>query len=133
MKIAMDHLALNMTREAQMLHFYQNILQLPAERLEEYRMGKVPFASVRVSRETIIDLFPMRMWAAEAAPAGPPNLNHFCLTLEKADWQMLCSRLESEGIPIEEGPVPRWGARGNGTSVYFRDPDMNRIEARYYE
>lgn len=36
------------------------------------------------------------------------------------------------GVPIEEGPVPRTGATGPITSVYFRDPDDNLIEVSEY-
>ncbi|MBI5593794.1 MAG: VOC family protein [Deltaproteobacteria bacterium] len=133
MQIRLDHLALNMKNEAEMIHFYHTVLQLPAERLGEYRQGKVPFASVRIDADTIIDLFPRALWASIEASEGITNLNHFCLSLEKDGWHTLCDRLASFGIPIEEGPVSRWGAHGNGTSVYFRDPDANRIEARYYD
>jgi catechol 2,3-dioxygenase-like lactoylglutathione lyase family enzyme len=31
-------------------------------------------------------------------------------------------------VTIELGPVPRHGARGHGTSVYFRDPDGSLLE-----
>jgi len=31
-------------------------------------------------------------------------------------------------IAIEEGPVPRTGARASLTSVYIRDPDGNLVE-----
>jgi len=36
--------------------------------------------------------------------------------------------LETLGVAIELGPVPRFGARGEGTSVYFRDPDGSLLE-----
>ena len=45
----------------------------------------------------------------------------------------LLERLKSNDFNIEEGPVSRWGAHGAGTSIYFRDPEGNLIEARYYE
>jgi catechol 2,3-dioxygenase-like lactoylglutathione lyase family enzyme len=31
-------------------------------------------------------------------------------------------------VPIEAGPMERFGARGTGTSVYFRDPDGSLLE-----
>ncbi|MGD9998656.1 MAG: VOC family virulence protein, partial [Ilumatobacteraceae bacterium] len=33
---------------------------------------------------------------------------------------------------VLEGPVPRFGARGNGTSLYIRDPDGTVVELRHY-
>jgi extradiol dioxygenase family protein len=53
--------------------------------------------------------------------------------MEKAEWDRLVKRLEVHGVEIEEGPVPRWGTHGTGTSLYFRDREGNIIEARYYE
>jgi catechol 2,3-dioxygenase-like lactoylglutathione lyase family enzyme len=42
------------------------------------------------------------------------------------------AHLEGLGVPIELGPVPRFGARGVGTSVYFRDPDRSLLELISY-
>jgi catechol 2,3-dioxygenase-like lactoylglutathione lyase family enzyme len=36
--------------------------------------------------------------------------------------------LRAHGVEVEEGPVPRGGGRGLGTSVYFRDPDGSLLE-----
>lgn len=32
------------------------------------------------------------------------------------------------GVPVEDGPMRRFGAKGHGTSVYFRDPDGSLME-----
>jgi catechol 2,3-dioxygenase-like lactoylglutathione lyase family enzyme len=38
------------------------------------------------------------------------------------------AHLEEHGVAVETGPVERIGARGRGTSVYFRDPDGSLLE-----
>ena len=65
--------------------------------------------------------------------ARPDNLNHFCISADKKTWEELLERLKANNVEVEEGPVLRWGAHGTGTSAYFRDPEGNLIEARYYE
>ena len=43
------------------------------------------------------------------------------------------AHLEQHGVSVETGPVERLGARGEGTSVYFRDPDGSLLELISYE
>jgi catechol 2,3-dioxygenase-like lactoylglutathione lyase family enzyme len=43
------------------------------------------------------------------------------------------AHLEERGVDVETGPVPRLGARGYGTSVYFRDPDGSLLEFIAYD
>lgn len=42
------------------------------------------------------------------------------------------AHLQACKVQVLEGPVPRTGARGPITSVYFRDPDLNLIEVSNY-
>src|SRR4029078_9327899 len=42
------------------------------------------------------------------------------------------AHLEGRRGATELGPVPRFGARGEGTSVYFRDPDRSLLELISY-
>lgn len=36
--------------------------------------------------------------------------------------------LDRHGVELVDGPVPRHGGAGDGTSVYFRDPDGSLLE-----
>jgi catechol 2,3-dioxygenase-like lactoylglutathione lyase family enzyme len=42
------------------------------------------------------------------------------------------AHLQQHGVEAELGPVARFGARGAGTSVYFRDPDGSLLELISY-
>ncbi len=91
-------------------------------RLEEWRAGKCRFPSVRVSRDTILDLAP--------GPRPGENIDHFCLVIEPTDLEALAA---SGRFDVAGPPGERYGARGRGSSLYVRDPDGNRIELRYYD
>ena len=43
------------------------------------------------------------------------------------------AHLKRHAVPIELGPVKRQGAKGEGTSVYFREPDGSLLEFMSYE
>ncbi|MER7553035.1 MULTISPECIES: VOC family protein [Streptomyces] len=116
-----DHLVLNVGDVERALDFYCGALGLEPVRVEEWRAGKVPFPSVRVSPTTIIDLLDR--------PRGESNVDHICLVVEPLDWQEV---IDSGVFTVKEGPVPRFGARGSATSVYVLDPDGNTVELRWY-
>lgn len=128
----MDHIVLNVRDMDRVLDFYMHTLGLKAERLEEFRQGKVPFPSVRVNHDTIIDLFPVTT-AMPGEKMSLASLNHFCLVIDPTDMQQVIDHLQQHGVTIEQGPVQRWGAHGNATSIYFCDPEQRQIEIRYYE
>src|SRR3954454_21737207 len=117
-----DHLVLKCADVETTLGWYQQKLGLAAVRVDEWRAGPVPFPSVRVNEHTIIDLL-----------AGEPTsgrLDHFCLVVAVTDLAEVASSGEFE---VLEGPTQRFGARGDGTSLYVRDPDGAIVELRYYE
>jgi catechol 2,3-dioxygenase-like lactoylglutathione lyase family enzyme len=131
----LDHIVLNVANIDRSLKFYTEDLGLKGERIEEFKAGKAGFPSVRVNGGTIIDLFPVKDAAADGQPRARKNngnLNHFCLVVGAEDFSGIVNYLTQRQISIREGPVSRWGARGQATSVYFLDPDGNEIEIRSY-
>jgi len=128
----MDHIVLNVSDIDRSLQFYVGVLGLAPDRVDDYKSGKVGFPSVRINEQTIIDLFPPERQETSGAGGRAQNLNHLCLATENEDMQAVADYLTGHGIEIETGPIRRWGAKGNGTSVYFRDPDHNLVEIRTY-
>jgi catechol 2,3-dioxygenase-like lactoylglutathione lyase family enzyme len=43
------------------------------------------------------------------------------------------AHLKACGVPVELGPITRHGAKGEGSSVYFRDPDGSLMEFISYQ
>ncbi|WP_329454909.1 VOC family protein [Streptomyces sp. NBC_01497] len=116
-----DHLVLNVSDVERSLAFYCGPLGLEPVRVAEWRAGKAPFPSVRVTASTIIDL--------TDRPRGESNVDHICLVVEPLDWQEV---IDSGEFTVIEGPVGRYGARGSAQSVYVSDPDGNTVELRWY-
>lgn len=116
-----DHLVLNVRDVERALAFYCGPLGLEPVRVEQWRAGKVPFPSIRVSPTTIIDLLDR--------PRGTSNVDHICLVVEPLDWQQV---IDADEFTVLEGPVDRFGARGDARSVYVQDPDGNTVELRWY-
>ena len=117
----MDHAVLRVADVERSVAWYRDVLGLEVLRLDEWRDGKVFFPSVRVNEGTIIDIL-------QAERTGT-NVDHLCLTCEPTD---LAALKASGTFDVVDGPDVRWGARGDGLSLYVRDPDGNVVELRHY-
>jgi catechol 2,3-dioxygenase-like lactoylglutathione lyase family enzyme len=63
---------------------------------------------------------------------GAPGSADLCFVWD-GPVQEVVQHLEKHGIEPIEGPVERSAARGEGMSVYFRDPDGSLLELISYE
>ena len=135
----MDHVVLWVEDPARSAEFYETVVGLPAVRLDEFRAGKVAFPSVRVSEESIIDLMARRMAPAVDAISGASDgsagnpVNHVCLSMSEAEFESLRERLAAASVSVSQFMESSFGAQGLAPrAFYFRDPDGNVLEARYY-
>ena len=129
--VEMDHIVLRCRDVDASLRFYNEVLGMEILRLDEFKAGNVRFPSARLNADTIIDFFP----SPDQPPIGKEgikNQDHFCMVIEPQDMEALKSQCLSLGIEVQQGPGTRWGAHGNGTSLYIYDPDDNVVELRHY-
>ena len=117
----LDHIVLAVADVERSLAWYCDELGLAPERVDEWRRGEAPFPSVRVDAATILDLL--------ATPRTGENADHLCLVVEPVDLEAVKA---SGRFQVVDGPAMRFGARGDGTSLYVLDPDGNTVELRHY-
>ncbi|MFI5367061.1 MAG: VOC family protein [Candidatus Binatia bacterium] len=126
---ALDHFVLRVRELERSLGFYQDVLGLPIEFLDEYRAGARPFVSVRIG-EQILDLVPDSTYDADASRNAGGFL-HFCVSIEAGRLPGIIAWLKERGVNVlEEQPVPRMGATGMGLSIYITDPDGYVVELK---
>lgn len=123
-----DHLVLRVVDLEAMLRFYCDALGCSVER----RLDAIGLVQLRAGR-SLLDLVPVhgRLGATGGAAPGPEgrNLDHFCFRVEPFDELHIRRHLGSFGI--EAGAVElRYGAEGQGPSLYLQDPEGNTVELK---
>lgn len=114
-----DHVVVRTPDQARALAFYRDVLGLVMER-EQPELGLIQLRAGR----SLIDLVP----GAGADPQRP-NIDHFALGVRPFDESALRAHLAANGVAVIESGL-RYGAGGEGPSLYIRDPDGNRIELK---
>ncbi|HET9106415.1 MAG TPA: VOC family protein [Steroidobacteraceae bacterium] len=117
-----DHVVVRTTDPARALAFYRDVLGLVVER-EQPELGLVQLRAGR----SLIDLIPAGR--ADAADPRRPNIDHFALGIAPFDEAALRAHLTAMHVPVVEAGA-RYGAGGEGPSLYVRDPDGNKIELK---
>jgi glyoxylase I family protein len=123
-----DHLVLRVTDLDKMLHFYCQALGCEIER----RQDEIGLVQLRAGR-CLIDLVPVdgKLGRAGGAAPGPEgrNMDHFCLRVEPFDEAAIRSQMAQHGYAA--GAVEsRYGAEGEGPSIYLSDPEGNVVELK---
>jgi glyoxylase I family protein len=113
-----DHVVLRVRDLGAMVRFYEQTLGFRVER----RLEKLHLVQMRAGA-SLLDLM------AGERGEGAPNMDHLCFRVEPFDRDAIVSRLAPFGISVGE-TVERYGAEGNGPSVYFHDPEGNQIELK---
>ncbi len=123
-----DHLVLRVIDLERMLRFYCDVLGCTVQR----RQDAIGLVQLRAGR-SLIDLVPVdgQLGSAGGAPPGRQgrNLDHFCLRVEPFDEAAIRHQLSAHGA--EAGPTERrYGAEGEGPSIYLADPEGNVVELK---
>ena len=124
----LDHVVLRASDMAGMERFYCEVLGCSVERREP-AFGLVQLRAGR----TLVDLLDIALPAGRAGGAAPGregrNMDHFCLRIEPFDGPALAAWLGERGVAASE-VMQRFGAEGEGPSIYIHDPEGNSVELK---
>lgn len=123
-----DHIVLRVKALQPMLNFYQDVLGCTLER----EQSEIGLYQLRAGN-SLIDLVPVTRKPGRAGGAAPAkegrNLDHLCLRVEPFDADEIIAFLRGKGV--EPGQVEsRYGAEGEGPSIYISDPEDNVVELK---
>lgn len=123
-----DHIVLRVVDLERMVAFYCGVLGCTVER----RQDEIGLVQLRAG-SSLVDLVPVdgklgRMGGAAPGVEGR-NVDHFCFRVEPFDEAAIRAELVEAGV--EAGPAEaRFGAQGEGPSIYVNDPEGNTVELK---
>jgi len=125
--VAIDHVVLRVSDLDHMVRFYVDVLGAKLEKEQD----DIGLYQLRAGT-SLIDLVPVesklgRMGGAAPAPQAR-NLDHVAFRVLPWDGEAIVAHLHRHGI---EGEIKsRYGAEGDGPSIYLTDPEGNGLELK---
>jgi len=123
-----DHVVLRVSDLDKMIDFYRNVLGCRLER----GLGDGRLAQLRAG-DSLIDLVDADGRLGRQGGGAPdhdaPNVDHVCFLVQPWDTETVLKHLHR--FEVQHGEVgSRYGATGQGPSVYIKDPEGNNIELK---
>jgi len=116
----LDHVVLRVADLERAVRFYCEVVGCREER----RVESISLVQLRAGA-ALIDLVP-----AEGTPeVAGGNMDHFCLRIDPFDEADLRAHLAAHGVDVGE-VARRYGAEGDGPSLYLQDQDGNTVELK---
>ena len=123
-----DHLVLRVRDMDAMRHFYCEVLGASHVAWRpEFGMSHLRAGASMIDLITVDG--PLGRQGGAAPGAQGRNLDHLCLRVEPFDEAAIVAHLQKHGVAVGE-IRSRYGAEGNGISIYLTDPEGNTVELK---
>jgi glyoxylase I family protein len=123
-----DHVVLRVRDVAAMQNFYCEVLGCTVEKIQAH----IGLIQLRAGQQ-LIDLVDVNgtLGREGGAPPGREgrNMDHLCLRVRPFDGAAIAEHLRAHGIAAGD-VVSRYGAEGDGPSMYISDPEGNVVELK---
>lgn len=123
-----DHVVFRVVDLQAMVRFYTEVLGAEVEKVQE----AIGLYQLRVGA-SLIDLIPVDGELGRIGGAAPGkegrNVDHVCFRVAPWDENAIRQHLTAHGISQVE-VVSRYGADGEGPSIYLTDPEGNMLELK---
>ena len=123
-----DHVVIRARDSSRLVRFYCDVLGCSIERSQ----GAIGLVQLRAGR-SLIDIVAVDGTLGRKGGAAPGreghNMDHVCLRVEPFDVDAIRAHLGAHDVRIEDSGL-RYGAEGEGFSLYISDPEGNVVELK---